>query len=134
MAERISTFLLFEGKAEEAMTFYMSLIKDSKVESMEKYGPGEDGPAGSVKHAVFAMAGQKFMCIDSPIKHEFTFTPAISLFIDCESEQELDRLYKALSEGGEALMPLGEYGFSQKFGWVADRFGVSWQLNLPNPS
>jgi len=63
--------------------------------------------------------------------HEFTFTPAVSLFVQCEDEAELDRLHAALSEGGGELMPPGDYGFSRKFTWVNDRFGVSWQLNLP---
>jgi predicted 3-demethylubiquinone-9 3-methyltransferase (glyoxalase superfamily) len=72
------------------------------------------------------------MCIDSPVKHNFTFTPAMSLFVDCADEAELDTLFAKLSEGGQVLMPLDNYGFSRKFGWLADKFGVSWQLNLPN--
>ncbi len=71
------------------------------------------------------------MCIDSPAAHDFTFTPAISLFVQCENEAEIGRLYAALADQGTELMPLGSYGFSAKFGWVNDRFGVSWQLNLP---
>jgi len=71
------------------------------------------------------------MAFDSPAPHNFTFTPAISLFVTCETEEELGRLYAALLEDGEVAMPLGEYGFSRRFGWVVDRFGVSWQLNLP---
>jgi predicted 3-demethylubiquinone-9 3-methyltransferase (glyoxalase superfamily) len=69
------------------------------------------------------------MAMDSAHAHKFTFTPAISIFVECETEAELDTLYKVLSEGGEALMPLNNYGFSKKFGWVNDRYGVSWQLN-----
>jgi predicted 3-demethylubiquinone-9 3-methyltransferase (glyoxalase superfamily) len=65
------------------------------------------------------------------VKHAFTFTPAFSFFVDCESEEELKRLYAALSADGATLMPLGNYGFSRQFAWVNDRFGVSWQLNLP---
>lgn len=64
------------------------------------------------------------------MKHDFTFTPSISLFVECESEMELEVAYQALSAGGELLMPLDNYGFSTRFGWVNDRFGVSWQLNL----
>jgi predicted 3-demethylubiquinone-9 3-methyltransferase (glyoxalase superfamily) len=70
------------------------------------------------------------MCIDSPAQHAFSFTPSFSLFVECASEEELDRMFAALLEGGQALMPLGNYGFSRKFGWLNDRFGVSWQLNL----
>ena len=129
--QKISTFLMFEGNAEEAMTFYISLFDDAEVISITRYdanGPGKDG---SVQHATFSLAGERFMCIDSPTKHDFTFTPAISLFVQCENEAEIDRLYAALVEQGTELMPLGNYGFSTKFGWVNDRFGVSWQLNLP---
>ncbi|AXE24933.1 VOC family protein [Streptomyces globosus] len=130
-SQKITTFLMFEGQAEEAMAFYTSLFDDAEVLDITRYGPGEPGPEGTVQHAVFSLAGQQLMCIDSPAKHDFGFTPAISLFVQCDSEAELDRLYEALLEGGAALMPLGSYGFSPKFGWVSDRFGVSWQLNLP---
>lgn len=64
------------------------------------------------------------------VKHAFSFTPALSPFVECESEAEIDRIYAALLEGGNALMPINNYGFSRKFGWVNDRFGVSWQLNF----
>ena len=129
--QKITTFLMFEGNAEEAMTFYQSLFDDAEVVSISRYGADGPGAEGSVQQATFTLAGQPFMCIDSPMKHGFTFTPAISLFVQCADEAELDRLYSALAEGGAELMPLGSYGFSAKFGWVNDRFGVSWQLNLP---
>ena len=70
------------------------------------------------------------MCIDSSMKHDFTFTPAISLYITCASEDEINRLFEKLSQDGEVFMPLTAYPFSEKFGWVADKYGVSWQLNL----
>jgi predicted 3-demethylubiquinone-9 3-methyltransferase (glyoxalase superfamily) len=83
-----------------------------------------------VKPAAFTLAGRDFMCIDSLVKQAFTFTPSISLFVDCESEAELEAAFGRLSTGGSVLMPLGDYGFSRRFGWVYDRFGDSWQLNL----
>jgi predicted 3-demethylubiquinone-9 3-methyltransferase (glyoxalase superfamily) len=132
MAARISTFLMFEGKAEQAMNFYVSLFAGATVTSIRRYGPGEPGAEGSVLHASFMLKGQNFMCIDSPAKHAFTFTPATSIFVDCDSETEVDMLFGKLSEGGQVLMPLDTYPFSRKFAWVADRFGVSWQINLPN--
>lgn len=130
MSQKITTFLMFEGRAEEAMTFYRSLFPDAEVRSLAKYGPEGPGAEGSVVHAIFTLAGQEFMCIDSAMEHGFGFTPAVSLYVDCADEAEIDRLYAALSEGGGVLMPLGNHGFSTKFGWVNDRFGVSWQLNL----
>ena len=82
--------------------------------------------------ATFELAGQEFMCIDTPVKHEFTFTPSISLFVDFESDVQISKTFEKLSVDGQIFMPLGEYPFSRKYGWVADKFGVSWQLNLPH--
>lgn len=82
-------------------------------------------------HASFSLKGQEFMCIDSNVKHEFTFTPSFSIYITCDTDEEINRLYENLSSGGALLMPLDNYGFSKKFGWVVDKFGVSWQVNLP---
>ena len=130
MPRQISTFLMFEEKAEEAMRFYVTLFKESVITAIEKYGAGEMGAEGSVKKASFTLAGHEMACIDSPTKHAFTFTPSTSLFVQCEDEVEFDRTFAALSEGGVALMPPGNYGFSTKFVWLNDRFGVSWQLNL----
>lgn len=130
MGQKITTFLMFDGKAEEAMTFYRSLFADAEVTSMTKYGPEGPGTEGSVMHAIFTLAGQQFMCIDSAVKHAFGFTPAMSLWVDCADEAELDRLYAALSADGQVLMAVGNHGFSKRFGWVNDHFGVSWQLNL----
>lgn len=130
--EKVTPFLMFEGNAEEAMNYYISLIEESEITSITRYGPNEPGDEGSVMQAVFSLKGQEFMCIDSNVKHEFTFTPSFSVFLTCETEEEITRLYEILSDGGGTLMPLGDYFFSKKFGWVVDKFGVSWQLNLPN--
>lgn len=130
MARSVKTFLMFEGQAEEAMTFYVSLFEDAAITHLERFGPGQGGPEGTVLRSTLSLPGQELMCFDSPAKHAFGFTPAISLFVECDSEEELERLYAALSEGGNVLMPLDNYGFSRRFGWVDDRFGVSWQLNL----
>ncbi len=130
MARGVATQLMFEGKAEEAMNFYVSLFRGSEVVRVERYGPGEPGAEGSVKRAEFMLGGHRMACIDSPIKHAFTFTPSASLFVDCDDEAELDAAFAQLSAGGAVLMPPGNYGFSTKFTWVVDRFGVSWQLNL----
>lgn len=123
---------MFEGKAEEAINFYTSIFKDSEIIRLARYGAGEPGKEGEVSLATFSINGQEFICTDSFVQHAFTFTPSISLFVDCDSEEELDDAYAKLSEGGQLLMPLDKYPFSKKFGWVQDKFGVSWQLNLAN--
>ena len=130
MAHKVTPFLMFDGSAEEAMRFYVALFQRSEVMQLERYGPGEPGAEGSVKRAEFTVAGQDVICIDSPVKHAFTFTPSISLFVECESEAELDMAFGQLSTRGAVLMPPDNYGFSKRFGWVNDRYGVSWQLNL----
>jgi len=132
MAAKVTTFLMFQGKqAEEAIRFYVDLFPNSAIKSVEFYGPGEMGPEGTVKVANFTLAGREFRAIDSPPIHAFGFTPSISLFVDCEDRAQFDAAFAKLSEGGGVLMPPGEYGFSARFAWVNDRFGVSWQLNVP---
>jgi len=131
--EKVMPFLMFQdGKAEEAMNYYTSLIEDSEITRIVRYGANESGDEGTVMQATFTLKGQEFMCIDSNVKHQFSFTPSFSIFVTCSTEEELDNLYQKLNESGEELMPLGDYGFSKKFGWLNDHFGVSWQLNLPS--
>jgi predicted 3-demethylubiquinone-9 3-methyltransferase (glyoxalase superfamily) len=127
----ITPFLMFTGSAEEAMDFYVSLFPGAAIEEIERWGADDQGVEGSVKLATFSLNGQKIMCTDSPPVHDFTFTPSISLFVTCVEENELDRYSDAFSKDGKFLMPPDNYGFSTKFAWVQDRFGVSWQLNLP---
>lgn len=133
MTAGVTTFLMLRGRAEEAMAFYTSLFDDGQVLSVVRYGPGESGEEGAVKHARFAFAGQEFMCVDGSERHESVFASAASLYVECESEDEIDRLYGALGDEGAVLMPLGDHGIGAKFGWVNDRFGLSWQLSLPKP-
>lgn len=122
--QKLTPFLMFQnGEAEEAMTFYTGLFADGEVVAVDRK------PEGGIQLAVFSIAGQQVRCIDSPPVHEFGFTPSLSLFVRCESREELDKLWAGLNEGGSALMPLDDYGFGP-FGWTNDRFGVSWQLSL----
>ena len=130
MARSVTTFLMFDAVAEQAMNLYVSLFKGSEITRIDRWGPGEQGAEGTIKGAQVKLLGHDLMFFDSPVKHAFTFTPAISLFVECESEAELDAAFATLSEGGVVLMGLANYGFSRKFGWTNDRFGVSWQLNL----
>ena len=130
MSASVTPFLMFTGAAEEAMTFYLSLFPDSELIGIARHAAGGPGTEGSVMMARFRIGGLTLMCNDSPPVHDFTFTPSTSLFVECGSEEEIDRIVAALLDGGKALMPPGNYGFSRKFAWVNDRFGVSWQLNL----
>ncbi len=127
---KVQPFLMFQGKGEEAMKFYVSLFPGAKILDVVHYGPGQPGTEGTVMKASFSIGGQTILCTDSAVKHDFTFTPSFSLFVDCDSEEEIERLSTALTAGGTALMPLDNYGFSRRFAWVNDRYGVSWQLNL----
>lgn len=121
-AQKITPFLMFvgeqHGKAEEAMTFYTSLFDNSGIKQIERYGAGAAGQEGTVTHAVFNLNGQAFMAMDSNLEHAFTFTEAISFYVDCESQAEVDRLWDALSAHPEA----------EQCGWLKDRYGVSWQI------
>ncbi len=131
MKNQITTFLTFQdNNAEHAMNFYVELFDNSEVIKVQRWG--KDGPVeeGKIMMAKFNLNGSLFMCSDSPPIHDWNFSPAVSNYIDCENEKELERLFAKLSENGTVTMPLNNYGFSQKFGWVIDQFGVSWQLNL----
>lgn len=132
MPTAVTPFLMFEDQqAEEAMNFYVKTIPDSEVLNVQRHGPEGPGPEGSIFVASFSLRGLPVMVSDTYISHDFTFTPSISLFVTCESEEEIVEFSSAFSEGGKYLMPLDNYGFSRRFAWVVDRFGVSWQLNLP---
>src|SRR5207253_1642861 len=100
MATAITPHLMFEGAAEEAMTFYVSLFPRSEILSVERWGADAGASAGRVKVARFSLGGREVQCADSPVAHAFTFTPSTSLFVDCESAEELERLYAALGERG----------------------------------
>jgi len=130
-SKQLITFLTFQNKdAEEAMNFYVGLFENSKVNKVQRYG--ENGPAepGTILFAEFELNGSAFACSDSYIKHEWDFTPGVSIMVDCNNVEELEHLFNQLSDGGKVLMPIDNYGFSTKFAFVEDRFGVSWQLNL----
>lgn len=126
-----SPFFMFQGGvAQAALDLYLATFPESRMVRIERYASAEPGPEGTIKVAVFTLCGREFMCSDSPIRHDFSFTPSSSTFVEFDSVEELERVFAALSEGGQVLMPLDDYGFSPCFGWVNDRFGVSWQLSL----
>jgi predicted 3-demethylubiquinone-9 3-methyltransferase (glyoxalase superfamily) len=114
--QKITPFLWFDGRAEEAMNFYTSIFKNSKVGRTTRYGESGPGPKGSVMSATFELEGVQFMALNGgPL---FTFSPAISFFVSCETQEEVDELWEKLSAGGE----------KQRCGWLKDKFGVSWQI------
>jgi predicted 3-demethylubiquinone-9 3-methyltransferase (glyoxalase superfamily) len=108
--------LWFDGKAEEAMNFYVSVFKNSRVVGVTRYGEAGPGPKGAVMSATFELDGQQFYALNGG--PQFTFTPAISLFVNCETQQEVDELWDKLSEGGK----------KERCGWLRDKYGVSWQI------
>jgi predicted 3-demethylubiquinone-9 3-methyltransferase (glyoxalase superfamily) len=114
--QKITPFLWFDGKAEEAMNFYASVFKNSTIVSMTRYGEGGPGPKGTVMTGIFQIEGQEFYALNGG--PQFTFTPAISFFVNCETQQEIDDYWEKLSTGGE----------KQQCGWLKDKFGLSWQI------
>ncbi len=131
MTRELRTFLTFQGgAATAALDLYRDVFADFELVAIDRYGPGDVGPEGTVRVAKFRLAGSDFSCADSPIVHEWGFTPAVSQWIECDDNDELERLFGRLSDGGTVFMALDDYGFSTRFGWVGDRHGVTWQLNV----
>jgi predicted 3-demethylubiquinone-9 3-methyltransferase (glyoxalase superfamily) len=131
MDNQMIRWLTFQdGNAENAMNFYVELFENSKIIEVSRWGNGAPVPAGKIMQATFELDGNLFMCSDSPAVHDWNFTPAVSNYIECENESELETLFSKLSENGKVTMPPDNYGFSKKFSSVIDQFGVSWQLNL----
>jgi predicted 3-demethylubiquinone-9 3-methyltransferase (glyoxalase superfamily) len=130
--QRIKPCLWITGEAEEAVALYTGLFPDSKTGAIARHGKSTSAasgmPEGSVLTIEFTLAGQEFLALNGG--PHFQFTPAVSLSVSCASEAEIDTLWAKLSDGGQVLMPLGEYPFSPKYGWLKDRFGLSWQINL----
>ena len=133
MKNSIKPLLMFSGErhgqAEEAIAFYVATFPNSSITSIEKYGPDQNELEGTVASAAFILNGQSFMAMDSAMAHPFNFTPSISFYVSPDDLPEFDALVAKLSDQGEMLMPPDDYGFSRKFAWFNDRFGVSWQVN-----
>jgi predicted 3-demethylubiquinone-9 3-methyltransferase (glyoxalase superfamily) len=126
--QKINPFLWFNGNVEEAVNFYAGAFSNSEIVSMHRAGSGLPGEKGKVFTATFRLLGFEFYALDGgPM---YGFTPAISFFINCETIAETNELWQKLGDGGKELMPLGKYPFSEQFGWVQDKFGLSWQINL----
>jgi predicted 3-demethylubiquinone-9 3-methyltransferase (glyoxalase superfamily) len=133
MAQKITPFLWFNDNAEEAVNFYTSIFQNSKVGNVVRYdeaaAKASGMKAGAAMTVPFELAGQKFTALNGgPV---FKFTHALSFFVQCETEEEIDKLWEKLSKDSPKIFwPLKEYPFSKKYAWVTDRFGLSWQLNF----
>lgn len=116
-------FFMFQGQCAQALDFYVATLPETRILSRD------DKPDGTVAMARLSIAGLEVMANDSPPVHDFTFTPSISTFLGVEDPDQVDALATALSVDGKVMMPANNYGFSRRFAWVQDRFGVSWQIN-----
>ena len=126
MITAAAPFLMFQGRCEQALTFYADVLPGCRIAALEKK------PDGTVAMARLALPGLEIMANDSPPVHAFDFTPSTSTFLTVDAAGDVDRLATALeADGGRALMPPDDYGFSRRFAWVQDRFGLSWQINCP---
>ena len=114
--QKITPFLWFDGKAEEAVNFYVSIFKNSRIVSVTRFGKAGPGKEGSVMSATFQLEGQEFFALNGG--PQFSFTPAISFFVNCETQAEVDELWEKLSEGGK----------KERCGWLKDKYGLSWQI------
>lgn len=114
--QKITPFLWFDGKAEEATNFYVSIFKNSKITRISRFGEGCPAPKGTVMSTSFQLEGQDFIALNGG--PQFTFTPAISLFVNCETQAEVDELWQKLSAGGK----------QERCGWLKDKYGLSWQI------
>lgn len=146
MVTTAHTNLMFQnGRTEEAIRSYERIFDgDFTIESVSYFDSGDmsvdelrvhdataTDPAGKVQLATCSLAGQRVTCFDSPIRHPFDMTAAMSLCVECRDDAEIERLFSALADEGEVAMPLDDYGFARRYGWLIDRFGVLWQLTLP---
>ena len=114
--QKITPFLWFDDKAEEAANFYISIFKNSKMGRITRYGEAGPGPKGTAMSVTFQLEGQEFFALNGG--PHYKFTPAISLFVDCKSQEEVDELWEKLSAGGR----------KDRCGWLTDKFGLSWQI------
>jgi predicted 3-demethylubiquinone-9 3-methyltransferase (glyoxalase superfamily) len=130
MNKDFSTHLMFQGDAESALNLYARVFPEGEIEIEQRFGDEDPERAGKIKLARLNLYGQKYIIFDSPVKHDFGFTPAISIFVTLHDADEFDAVFQELGKDGKVFMPPDNYGFSTRFGWLQDKFGVSWQINL----
>jgi predicted 3-demethylubiquinone-9 3-methyltransferase (glyoxalase superfamily) len=130
--KKITPFLWFNNQAEEALNFYVSVFPGSKIEKLTFYGAEGPGKQGTVKSCRFLLMGEEFLAIDGG--PGFVFTPAISFVVNCDTQEEADALWEKLSAEGEVLTPLDHYALLRKYGWIRDKYGITWQLEIMSSS
>jgi predicted 3-demethylubiquinone-9 3-methyltransferase (glyoxalase superfamily) len=131
----VTPFLMFTGQAEEALRFYeKAFYINARIATIERYGAEGPGVAGTVKRAVLELGALEILVMDSPPVHAFGFTPSFSFMVDFDEAEELDLVAGTLAEGGTTLMPSDRYPFAERYTWLTDRFGVSWQLRVERQS
>ena len=128
MATSVSTHLMFQGTAHDAVELYRLVFPTFVVQRQELHEEGEQ--EGKLRLAHVKFSDHDLIVFDSAPVHDFTFTPSMSLFVEFDDEQALRHAFETMAEGGAVAMPLGDYGFSPLFGWLQDRHRVSWQLSL----
>ena len=129
---KITTFLMFNGQAEEAINLYVEAFEDAEILTMVKYEEDDKEPTGAVQHAIFRLKDQVFMAIDNMNGVDVDMNPAMSLYVTVDSPLEMERLFSKLKSGGAILMPKTEMPPFREFTWIVDRFGVNFQLALPD--
>jgi predicted 3-demethylubiquinone-9 3-methyltransferase (glyoxalase superfamily) len=146
VTQSLSIYLTFHGNAEEAMNFYISVFENAEVVHVIRARSEDAGwTEGTLQYGIFKIASQQVVCMNAPPPGsrgndiapwpEFEFNPAMTIYVERDSEEGFDKLYEALSEGGDKYLPAQSYGFSPKFAWVNDRYGISWRINLSsNPA
>ena len=126
--QKITPFLWFNDNAEQAVKFYTSIFKKSKVLKVARYGDAGPGPKGSVMTIEFQIEGQEFIALNGG--PHFKLNEAVSFVVNCKTQAEVDRYWKKLSAGGKVTMPLEKAPWGDKFGMVTDKFGMNWMVNI----
>src|SRR5699024_3337360 len=129
---KITTFLMFNGQAEEAINLYVDAFEDAEILAMVKYEEDDKEPTGAVQHAIFRLKDQDFMAIDNMNGVDVDMNSALSLYVNVDSRLKMERLISKLKSGGAILMPKTEMPPFREFTWIVDRFGVNFQLALPD--
>lgn len=128
----ITPCLMFDGQAKKAISLYLEAFPSARLTLIDEYSANEGILCGRIKTATISLEAFDIRLIDSPVTHGFSFTPAVSLYVELTDEAALFHAFATLSKGGNVLLPLDTYPHSPSYGWLTDQFGVSWQLSQPD--